>query len=757
LTAELSGLRCQVIDFEDAKTSSHREAVLIIAQTFDYPGAVVLCEPSVVGARSGAPDIVAVEPKAGVHVFEVKGVTLDQVSAVKAGGAIEIHYDGTVSRKDPSRQARQAMFDIKDSASRRFNGELHIPFQSWVIFTRIKRGDWEYKFGDAIPSRSDVLFQDEIESSRLREILQKEGINRLSYFQLSECPQLQIKSVMAAFGDSEVLASPPRNGPTPPEGTKGRVLSDDLGETKTLTELQQKIAARIWDDGPRLVRGVAGSGKTIVLATQAARLIERRQKQSADLFAEKPDQRPVLAVCFNRTLVPFIRHKIRTAYLQRTGDELPDKSLSVMHLNSLLYDLHRKGFCKYRRVGDVKDASERASLCLSDFAALNGEFARQLNEGLFHSIYIDEGQDFQESEYKLLMRLCSRTTTGQPRIFVFYDDAQNLYGCKRPVWSDLGLDLRGRSVVMDECFRNTREIIEPAFNVLVGTHAKNPQSVPSRGFADTQTLIEKGLISYKRQHIHVKFASRIGDKTNLRTHTSKRDEEIWISNLCNRLITEEGLLPQDLLILTFRKERALEVAKRLEEKIGSNKVARPFEDSQKDDLAIQADRISVSTVASAKGYDAPFVIVASLESFPDNVEGRASLYVACTRAREWLQLSSSGTSALFHEFQSAIDATAYAEKTGTGIDAETIVAELLSRSRSWNDLQQGLAKHDLEYYERGGGLALRNISSGSHVCKASDVGPGYGALIAKFKAPFPGHSHQWLAENVLGVITDQEK
>jgi hypothetical protein len=30
------------------------------------------------------------------------------------------------------------------------------------------------------------------------------------------------------------------------------------------------------------------------------------------------------------------------------------------------------------------------------------------------------------------------------------------------------------------------------------------------------------------------------------------------------------------------------------------------------------------------------VLLASLDDFPDDVEGRASLYVGCTRAREWL-------------------------------------------------------------------------------------------------------------------------
>lgn len=47
------------------------------------------------------------------------------------------------------------------------------------------------------------------------------------------------------------------------------------------------------------------------------------------------------------------------------------------------------------------------------------------------------------------------------------------YAKKRPRWKDIGIDVqRGdRARVMKDCFRNTREIVELGFNVLVGTQA----------------------------------------------------------------------------------------------------------------------------------------------------------------------------------------------------------------------------------------------------------------------------------------------
>ena len=86
-----------------------------------------------------------------------------------------------------------------------------------------------------------------------------------------------------------------------------------------------------------------------------------------------------------------------------------------------------------------------------------------------------------------------------------------------------------------------------------------------------------------------------------------------------------------------------------------------------------------------------------------------------------------------------------------------IVTQALNASASWSELASYLAAHDLEYFERGGGLAVRSKISGSTMCKASEVGPGYSKLIKRFRSPFPGHSATWLAESVLGKESSVNK
>jgi len=650
--------RCRVIEPDEARTAGHQHVLLVMAQTFDVDGATVLCEPSIVGQRSGVPDLVVVDPYSGVHVIEVKGVTLDAVRSVQPGGAIEIEYDSG-RRRDPVKQARNAMFDIRDVASRHFGGDLNAVFEHWVVFPQIKRDEWEAKFGELIAGRREVLFRDDLESSGLVGRLRERATSRLGGGDANGgtllVPPKQMDSLMAAFGDSAVLAPV---DPAPPvaasEGSLGEHLADRHGEYRALTEQQQRLASQDWNEGPRLVRGVAGSGKTVVLAAQMARMLARRHGETRSLF-EREGERPVriLAVCFNRTLVPFIRERIEAAWGQRRDEPLPAESLEVVHFNGLMWQLSEEGFVRYQRIADRRSAGDRARSYLSDLT----HDPDRLRERGYDAVFVDEGQDFHEDEYRILLHLCGRSANGHPRMFVFYDDAQNLYGHTRPTWKDLGLEVRGRSVVMDRAFRNTRQIIEPAFNVLVGSHAADPDRVGTRGFADLQTLVEKKLVREgdAGRHVRVDFATREGDTVMFRRHVRAADETASIVDRVKVLLDVEALRAHEVLILVRRRERAEEVKRALAASVGGGRVRFAAADGNKDQPAIQTGVLTVSTVASAKGYDAPYVLLASAHEFAGDIEGRASFYVGCTRAREWLEVHAAGESAVTREFERALD------------------------------------------------------------------------------------------------------
>jgi hypothetical protein len=77
-----------------------------------------------------------------------------------------------------------------------------------------------------------------------------------------------------------------------------------------------------------------------------------------------------------------------------------------------------------------------------------------------------------------------------------------------------------------------------------------------------------------------------------------------------------------------------------------------------------------------------------------------------------------------------------------------LLADDFAYAKSWSDLQERLARKGHRLVEAGGGLALHDLRSGARLCKGSDLGYGYAALMRKFSAPFPGHAHHWLFDRV---------
>ncbi len=78
----------------------------------------------------------------------------------------------------------------------------------------------------------------------------------------------------------------------------------------------------------------------------------------------------------------------------------------------------------------------------------------------------------------------------------------------------------------------------------------------------------------------------------------------------------------------------------------------------------------------------------------------------------------------------------------------TLLADDFAYAKSWADLQGRLAHKGYVLAEAGGGLILQDQATGARICKGSDLGYGYAALMRKFSAPFPGHAHRWLFDRV---------
>src|SRR3954453_5876413 len=97
--------RCRVRGWEDAGNDSHRAVLAALIRAFDRSESAVLCEPSLARQTTRRPpDVVLVDPEAGVHVFEVKGIVAGNVVAIEGGGEFQLRYAGKTQSVNPFTQ-----------------------------------------------------------------------------------------------------------------------------------------------------------------------------------------------------------------------------------------------------------------------------------------------------------------------------------------------------------------------------------------------------------------------------------------------------------------------------------------------------------------------------------------------------------------------------------------------------------------------------------------------------------------------------
>jgi superfamily I DNA and RNA helicase len=347
----------------------------------------------------------------------------------------------------------------------------------------------------------------------------------------------------------------------------------------------------------------------------------------------------VLVVCFNKTLVHYLRQRIEDRFGRLAWDKPSDESLTVSHFEAVVREL--EVVAPALRCGlDFREKAKRAKAMSDAFDKLEPAAREPL---LYDAVYVDEAQDLLPEEFELLLRLARKDAQGNQSFIVFYDNAQNIYGVPTPVWSKLGLNIVGRTVYLDQCLRNTRETLAFAFNVLVGSFAPEGQRVATRQFADVSSLKQRGLISENGDRYDIHFSPRTGPPPVVTTYPSRQAEIDGTAKAIQDLITQQKVLPNDILVV-YKAHYAFKerLANRLSEVIGPEYALRLVDNdhrANKNLPLVEDGFLTVSTIASAKGYDAPIVFLLGADELATDAQGRASFYVGATRAKLCLHVS----------------------------------------------------------------------------------------------------------------------
>lgn len=382
-----------------------------------------------VGRQYRHPDFVIIDPSLGLIFLEVKDWRKSTFRHADPAMVVLETEQGSTQEKNPLVQVREYACAAAEMLSQDprlqqtgiYKGKLNLAWAYGVVFTNITRqqlislsadGSVEAIFPEAL-----TICQDEMTES-VSQAAFRNKIAGLFTTRFRPAISSSTRDILRRHLFPEI-AIPSR--------------SSDNNLLKAM-DTQQEILARNIGDGHRVIHGVAGSGKTLILLYRCQYLAEN-------------SARPVLVLCYNIILANYIRECI--------ADKRLSQKVHVYHFHDWCGVAARKSGLTVSREGLYFD---------NCFAALE----KAVDTGVvmdtgYDAVVVDEGHDFDSRWLSVVARLFGNN---ERSLLLMYDDAQSLYRRERSLsfsLASVGIQAQGRTSVLRVNYRNPRRILNFAY------------------------------------------------------------------------------------------------------------------------------------------------------------------------------------------------------------------------------------------------------------------------------------------------------
>lgn len=446
--------------------------------------------------------------------------------------------------------------------------------------------------------------------------------------------------------------------------SKGAIIKKIEKEIANLDQWQRRAAIES-PEGPQRIRGLAGSGKTIVLALKAAYL-----------HTQNPDWN--IAVTFwTRSLYQQFEDLIRRFSYFHSNDEPNWEKLRIIHAwgsgdregiyrqAALRHGLTPRNFMYARSKYGMDRAFE--GLCLELLSGL----ADSEPETLYDAVLIDEAQDLPLPFFRLIHRLTGPTK----RIIWAYDELQNLSESNVPNLNQLfGVDAEGRSnviltnppnaphqdIVLPICYRTTPWALALAHGLGLGTAKEDglvqsfeePSLWSDIGYEIVDGRLQKGSPVTLRRRPDT-FPSYFGDlltpSDSVKTMTFGDPEEQarWVAQSIRDNLGEDELEHDDILIVlpdayTARSQAAIVIEALADVGIKGHLAGVT---TSRDEI-FRPDSIAIANIYRSKGNESPMVYILDAHRCVTTSTRQASLrsilFTAITRSKAWVRICGYG-------------------------------------------------------------------------------------------------------------------
>jgi hypothetical protein len=539
------------------------------------------------GPNKDHPDFVVFNKEMGLLVLEVKDWSLNTISSIGSDRWTinELDTCGKLIEKpvnSPFSQARQHVLAVVDHLKRdrllhqtgRYRGQLICPWGWGVVLTNITRKQFMTEGMDEVIPSHLVICKDEMTETVDHVQFENRLVAMLPYKAQEEMSEVQVQRMRwMLHREMRVGEQPSLFG-----------VDDEPPSTMRVLDLVQEQLARGLGEGHRVIHGVAGSGKTMILTYRASYL------------ALAKAAKPILVICFNVPLSAKIRRMLRAR-----GET---DNIEVINFNKWC----RRWLVKCKiPIPKGLTASEFhhqvVRLFLQEFQA------GRIPAHVYQAVLIDEGHDFAPEWLQALAKMVDPVSNS---LLLLYDDCQSIYARERTrqfSFLSVGIQARGRTTILNINYRNTRQILQLA-------------TVVARDLLSPQTTDEDGV-----PILRPVGCGRDGEEPRVFFLPSQRTEIDKIVDLMGAA-HREGHAWADMAVLCRANWQVDECRQALH--------ARGFpvlEDVGSDE---SIDAIAVMTMHVSKGLEFPVVALCGVGAMPvqgaDEKEEAKVFYVAATRA-----------------------------------------------------------------------------------------------------------------------------
>ena len=441
--------------------------------------------------------------------------------------------------------------------------------------------------------------------------------------------------------------------------SRGGILKRIEQEIANLDQWQKGAAIEL-PEGPQRVRGLAGSGKTVVLALKAAYL-----------HARHPDW--VIAVTFQtRSLYQQLEDLIRRFTFEHLNDEPNWENLRIRH-----------AWGGRDRLGVYTEIADHCGVAPQDFSYGRSRYGRtDAFEGvctelldttanteirpLYDAVLIDEAQDLPVPFYRMVYRF----TKDPKRIVWAYDDLQKLSESSMPRLSQLfGEGETGdqlvnlvnsegypqQDIILPRCYRNPPWTLALAHSLGLGIYRKegliqyfdNPTLWTEIGYRLVSgqlspgefTELERGPTSFPEYFPELLDRS---DSVKAKTFSSPMEQAAWVAESIRLNLTEDQLEHDDILVIlpdAYRaKVHATTIIQALS-RLGIDSHIAGVTASR--DEIFSPRSIALANIHRSKGNEAAMVYIINAQiclSGPELISLRNTLFTAITRSKAWTRI-----------------------------------------------------------------------------------------------------------------------